>query len=97
MTDTTAKPYGTDIVDDDLDAPSDALNRQADALLRSDEARSFDSPRPLRQAVSEDARAAGDWGRTRVVRVRGAIEDEPLKSSVIALGLGLVIGLLISR
>lgn len=97
MTDTTANPYGTDIADSDLDAPSAALDRQADSLLRSDEHRTFDSPRPLRQAVSEDARAAGDWGRTRVVRVRGAIEDEPLKSSVIALGLGLLIGLLISR
>lgn len=97
MTDTTAYPYGTDIVDDELDAPSAALDRQADALLRGEEEQTFDNPPPLRQAVGEDARAASAWGRTRVVRVRGAIESEPLKSSVIALGLGLVIGLLISR
>ena len=97
MTDTTANPYGTDIADDDLNTPSATLERQADALLRSDEDKTFGSPQPLRRAVQEDAQAAADWSRTRVVRVRSAIEEEPVKSSVIALGVGVIIGLLLSR
>lgn len=97
MTDTTANPYGTDIVDDDVETPAAKLERQADTLLRSSEDKAFGSPRPLRKAVQEDAHAAADWSRTRVVLVRSAIEDEPVKSSVIALGVGLIIGLLLSR
>ena len=97
MTDTTANPYGTDIADDDLTTPSTTLERQADALLRSGEDKTFGSPQPLRRAVQEDAQAAADWSRTRVVRVRSAIEDDPVKSSVIALGVGVIIGLLLSR
>ncbi len=97
MTDTTTNPYGTDIADDDLETPAARLDRQADALLRSDEAKTFGSPQPLRRAVREDAQAAADWSRSRVVRVRSAIEDEPVKSSVIALGVGVIIGLLLSR
>lgn len=97
MTDTNANPYGTDIVDDDQETPSARLDRQADALLRSDEDKTFGSPQPLRRAVREDAKAAADWSRTRAVRVRSAIEDEPVKSSVIALGVGVIIGLLLSR
>ena len=97
MTDTTANPYGAEIADDDLETPSARLDRQADALLRSEENKTFGSPQPLRRAVREDARAAADWSRSRVVRVRSAIEDEPVKSSVIALGVGVIIGLLVSR
>ncbi|MGV9010209.1 hypothetical protein [Brevundimonas sp.] len=97
MTDTTANPYGTDIVDSDLETPSSQLERQADDLLRSAETRSFETPLPLRRAVQEDAHAAADWSRTRVVRMRSAIKDEPVKSSVIALGVGVIIGLLLSR
>jgi hypothetical protein len=41
--------------------------------------------------------AARDWGRTRAERVRRAVEDEPMKATLYALGLGVVIGMLMAR
>lgn len=98
---TDARP--DDIRPDDLRAddietgaefPSDDLEQQADAILLED--RAF-APRPLRQAVREDAALARNWGRERMVRARGAVEAEPVKASIYALGLGVMIGMLIAR
>jgi hypothetical protein len=87
-----ADPSAEDI-DEALDDPSVELEREADAILAADAAR----PRPLREAVREDARVAGDWGRTRVQRLRGTVESDPVRASLYALGLGVLIGLLAAR
>ena len=96
MTDTTSTgPYPEDI-EDDVDLESARLQREADAILRQGEAQAF-GPRPIHTAVREDAAAARDWGRARTERLRRAVEDEPVRATLYALGLGVVIGLLIAR
>lgn len=92
-------PYttiSTDDIDDAVDTTTADLDRRADAILAEDERRAFDAP-PLRQAVRRDAAAARDWGRTRVQRLRGTVEDEPMKATLVALGVGVLIGLLAAR
>ncbi len=96
MTETYSGPTLADDIEDDADTASARLDRQADAILAQDEGRAFGS-RPLREAVREDALSAREWGRERASRLRGAVEGEPVKATLYALGLGVVIGLLISR
>ncbi|HYC67846.1 hypothetical protein [Brevundimonas sp.] len=95
MTDTpyTGPTSPEDIVDD-VDAGSARLEQEADAILA--EGRAF-GPRPIHEAVREDAVAAGEWSRARAERLRRAVEDEPVKATLYALGLGVVIGMLIAR
>ena len=93
MTETYAGPTPADDIIDDGDTPCARLDREADAILLEAEAR----PRPLRRAVREDAALARDWGRARAERLRGAVETEPMKATLYALGLGVVIGLLVAR
>lgn len=94
MSETYTGPTTPDDIEADPDTTSAALDRQADAILLED--RAFGA-RPLRQAVREDAAQARDWGRARAARLRGAVEADPVKASLYALGLGVVIGLLIAR
>lgn len=91
MTDTTT--LRPDDIETDADTPSTRLDRQADALLEDS---SF-APRPLRRAVREDASELRAWGRERAGRVREAVEGEPVKATLYALGAGVLIGLLLRR
>jgi hypothetical protein len=95
MTETTytGQTSPEDIVDE-ADVASAKLEREADAILA--EGRTFE-PRPIHEAVREDAAAARQWSRDRAERLRRAVEDEPMKATLYALGLGVVIGLLIAR
>lgn len=95
MTDTCSAAPLADDIDEAGDSVSTRLSREADAILLADAQRP--DVRPLRRAVREDAAQARDWGRDRAVRLRGAVRAEPVKSSLYALGLGVVIGLLIVR
>ncbi|WP_332656896.1 hypothetical protein [Brevundimonas sp.] len=96
MTETYTGPTQPEDIDDGIDRESARLEREADALLAEGEARSF-GPRPIHEAVREDALAAREWSRARTERLRRAVEDEPVKATVYALGLGLIIGMLIAR
>lgn len=96
MTETYTGPTSPEDIDDQPDVDSARLDQEADAILLDGEARAF-GPRPIHEAVREDALAARDWGRTRAERLRRAVEDEPIKATLYALGLGLVIGLLMAR
>lgn len=96
MTDPYSGQTPADDIETDPDTASARLDRQADAILAEAEVGDT-GPRPLRQAVREDAAMARDWGRERAVRLRGAVETEPVKATLYALGLGVVIGLLIAR
>ena len=95
MTETYTGPTNVEDIEDDADA-SAALDRRADAILADAEDRSF-GVRPLRRAIREDAAEARDWSRSRADRLRGAVEAEPVKASLYALGIGVVIGLLAAR
>lgn len=96
MTETYTGPTRPEDIEDAVELESARLDRQADAILREGEDRTI-GPRPIHEAVREDAAAARDWGRTRAERVRRAVEDEPMKATLYALGLGVVIGMLIAR
>jgi hypothetical protein len=71
---------------------SQTLEEEADAILVRGA-----SPRPLRAAVREDAAEARVWADRRVNRVRDAIRDEPMRATLYALGIGVIIGLLAAR
>lgn len=96
MTDTYTGPTPPEDIDGEADLDSARLDREADAILMDGEARAF-GPLPIHEAVREDALAARDWSRTRAERLRRAVEDEPMKATLYALGLGVVIGLLVAR
>lgn len=83
-------------IDEPVELESTRLEREADAILLEGEARTF-GPRPIHEAIREDAEAARAWGRTRADRLRRAVEDEPMKATLYALGLGVVIGMLAAR
>ncbi|WP_420479428.1 hypothetical protein [Brevundimonas sp. FT23028] len=96
MTETYAGQTTADDIVDAFDTPAQRLDREADAILQRDEMRSL-GVRPLRQAIREDARAVGDWGRGRAGQLRHTVEEEPVRYAVYALGLGILIGLLAAR
>ena len=68
------------------------LEKAADAILAKGV-----RPKPIHEAVREDAREARAWADQRIKRGRDAIRDEPLRASLYALGLGVIIGLLAAR
>ncbi len=88
----TGQTFADDI-EDEVDSPSARLDREADAILLEGEGR----VRPLRRAVREDAGLVRDWGQARVARLRRTVEGEPLKATLYALALGVVIGMLAAR
>jgi hypothetical protein len=96
MTDTYTGPTSPEDIDGEADLDSARLDREADAILLDGEARAF-GPQPIHEAVREDALAARDWSRSRAERLRRAVEDEPMKATLYALGLGVVIGMLVAR
>ncbi|TPW04568.1 MAG: hypothetical protein FD125_1093 [bacterium] len=96
MTDPYAGSTPVEDITDEADSPAARLDRQADAILRAADARE-EGVRPLRQTVREDAALARDWSRQRARGARDAIQAEPVKATLYALGLGVVIGLLIAR
>jgi ElaB/YqjD/DUF883 family membrane-anchored ribosome-binding protein len=96
MTDPYAGSTAVEDITDEADSPSARLDRQADEILHDADAREAGA-RPLRQAVREDAGLARDWGRQRARGARDAVQAEPVKATLYALGLGVVIGLLIAR
>ena len=95
-TSTSSFTTATDIVDDN-DFRTAELDRQADAILSDAEARSFEPTTSVRQSIKRDAAQSREWARDKALQAREAVQDEPVKASLYALGLGLVIGLLIAR
>ena len=91
--------YGATIADDINDEPSPTtrLEREANALLERSESRSFEPTTSLRRAVRDDIDQGRDWARARADAARDAIVDQPLNSTLYALGAGILIGLLLRR
>ena len=96
MTDPTAGAPVVDNIQSADDTVATRLDREADAILQRDEMQSL-GVRPLRQAVREDAALARNWSRERALRLKGAVEDAPVRSTLWALGIGVLIGLLAAR
>ena len=68
------------------------LEQAADAIIAGGP-----RPRPIHVAVREDAEEARAWADRRIRRTRHAIRDEPVRASLYALGIGVIIGLLAAR
>lgn len=96
MTETYTGPARPEDIEDAVELESARLEREADAILLEGESRTF-GPRPVHEAMREDALAAREWSRTRAERLRRAVEDEPMKATLYALGLGVIIGMLVAR
>jgi ElaB/YqjD/DUF883 family membrane-anchored ribosome-binding protein len=96
MSDTTLSPSPEDL-DETFDAPSATLDRQADDLLRAGREPEVRRVESVRAAAREDLQASRAWARARADRVQGAIQEEPLRATLYALGLGVLIGLLLRR
>ena len=86
-----------DEVVDDADERTASLDRRADELLAQAEDRSYEPESSLRRAVREDIDNGRQWARGRVARTRDVIQDEPLKTTAYAVGLGVLIGMLLRR
>jgi ElaB/YqjD/DUF883 family membrane-anchored ribosome-binding protein len=88
---TDSAPSPEDITED-RSVESNRLEGAADAVLAAGE-----RPRPLHRAVREDAAEVRAWARHRGERACEAIRDEPLRATLYALGIGVLIGLLAAR
>lgn len=89
-------PATDDIVvaDDDL---THRLNRQADEIIASAETGADDAVSSIRQAVREDVGHVRHKAVERAEEAVDAIRDAPIKSILYAAGIGVIIGLLLSR
>lgn len=96
MTETYSGSIRIEDIEENTGGATAELDRRADDFLADAEDQTGGSRR-LRQAVREDAAQARDWGRDRVVRLRGAVTAEPIKATLYALGLGVLIGMLAAR
>lgn len=99
-------PIADDIVDPD-DSISARLDREADGIL--EEGRAFAPPRrrvvrvtrtrkpvaSIRAAVREDVGEGRLWVVQRADRAREAVQDQPIRASLYALGVGVLVGLLL--
>ena len=97
MTQTPITPASPDdiVLEDDTLTPR--LDRQADAILAEGERRSFEDTTSLRQALRDDAELIRSKVVGRVETARDGIRDEPMKTTLYALGVGVIIGMLLRR
>jgi len=96
MSDIHPTPSIDDIVDD-LDSERARLDRAGDRWIERGEPRSFARDQGLRQAVRSDIDTGREWAREQAAVARGRIEEEPLKASLYALGIGVLIGIMLRR
>ena len=95
MTETNVPTYADDI--DDVDATADRLDRKASAYLADAEDRTFAKTSSIRQAVRDDIHEGRAWARAKADAARDAVVEEPIKTAVLAVGVGVLIGLLLRR
>lgn len=95
MTDVNHAPDADDMVDDG--DPTCTLDAEGDRLLVEGEQRAFAREQGLRQALRSDIETGRYWARDRATRARTAIEEQPMKATVYALGVGMLIGILLRR
>ncbi len=95
MTDANPPLNAEDIVDDGEFTRT--LDAEGDRLLVDDERRSFAREQGLRSALRSDIDAGRYWARDRATLARTAIEDQPMKATLYALGVGVLIGILLRR
>lgn len=89
-----AAPTPDDIVVED-DGLTQRLDREADAILAS--AEDEGSVASIRQAVKDDAERVRQKVADQIDDAREGIRDEPIRMTLYALGLGVIIGMMLRR
>ncbi len=89
-----AAPTPDDIVVED-DGLTQRLDREADAILASGEDEG--SVASIRQAVKDDAERVRQKVADQIDDAREGIRDEPIRMTLYALGLGVIIGMMLRR
>lgn len=97
MTDINPNNLSAEDILDDTDEQRAKLDRAGDLWMADAEAKSFARDGGLRQAVKSDLETGRDWARERAFLARTRIEEKPLKTTVYALGIGVLIGMLLRR
>jgi len=97
MTQTPIAPASPDDIVLEDDTLTQRLDRQADAILAEGERRSFEDTTSLRQALRDDAELIRSKVVGRVETARDGIRDQPMKTTLYALGVGVIIGMLLRR
>jgi ElaB/YqjD/DUF883 family membrane-anchored ribosome-binding protein len=97
MTETNLADPTVEDIDDDDDLERRRLEREADRILADGEAISTGAPRPIRAALRDDATVGREWAAARAERARAVIAEEPMRATLYALGIGVVLGLLLRR
>ncbi len=97
MTDINPTALSAEDIVDDADDQRARLDRAGDRWMADAETRTFAREQGLRGAVCSDIETGRDWAREQAFRARTRIEEKPLKATVYALGVGLLIGLLLRR
>ena len=97
MTQTPITPASPDDIVLEDDTLTQRLDRQADAILAEGERRSFEDTTSLRQALRKDAELTRSKVVGRVETARDGIRDQPMKTTLYALGVGVIIGMLLRR
>lgn len=92
-------PNPDDVLSEDLldETPSARLDRQADTLLGDADGRAFARSEGIRKTVRSDLHQGKQWAADRAELTREAIRDEPMKTALYAVGVGVLIGLLLRR
>jgi len=96
MTDLNTSLNTEDIVDG-LDTRRQTRDEAADRRMIEDEHKAFAREQGLRQALMNDIEAGRDWATDRATRARTRIREKPLKASLYALGVGVLIGMVLRR
>jgi ElaB/YqjD/DUF883 family membrane-anchored ribosome-binding protein len=91
-----AAPTPDDIVVED-DSLTQRLDRQADDILSSGEDDSFAPTASVRQAVKDDAERVRQKVSDQIDDARDGIREEPMRTTLYALGIGVIIGLWLRR
>ncbi|WP_426039128.1 hypothetical protein [Brevundimonas sp. DC300-4] len=97
MTDINPTNLSAEDILDDADDQRVRLDRAGDRWMANAEARTFAREQGLREAVRSDIETGRNWARERTFVARARIEEKPLKATVYALGVGVLIGLLLRR
>ena len=97
MTDINPTNLSAEDILDDADDQRARLDQAGDRWMADAEARSFAREQGLRQALRADIETGRDWARENAFLARTRIEEQPLKATVYALGVGVLIGLLLRR
>lgn len=96
MTDFNPTLNAQDIADD-TDAERVRLDEAGDRWIEDAERGRMARQAGLRRAVRSDLESGRDWARERADLARARIADRPMKATLYALGLGVLIGLLLRR